>query len=177
MKPAELYIPHHIDTTNLSADVFLLTAEDNEFEKSNYLGFIQNSNFRFSLDSTVVQITSPHFCSNCIATYGRQYREVPKRYLIARADKKQSDGTLVVEFIFIYQERSCIKVHNICSYPYHSSCFYTQMIEGQCVKNEFKITKYIPVKFIGDKRVSITFESVSGWKINCSGYDYVSIVD
>ena len=51
------------------------------------------------------------------------------------------------------------------------------MIEGQCVKNDFKITKYIPVKFIGDKRVSITFESVPGWKINCSGYDYVSIVD
>ena len=51
------------------------------------------------------------------------------------------------------------------------------MIEGQCVKNDFKITKYIPVKFTGDKRVSITFESVPGWKINCSGYDYVSIVD
>ena len=52
------------------------------------------------------------------------------------------------------------------------------MIEGQCAKNGFKITKYIPVKFIGDKRVSITFESVPGsWKINRSGYDYVSIVN
>ena len=110
MKLAELYIPHHIDTTNLSADVLLLTAEDYEFEKSNHLNFIRNLNFQFSLDSTVVQITSPHFCSNCIATYGAQYKEVPKRYLIARADKKQPDGTLVVEFIFIYQERNCKKV-------------------------------------------------------------------
>ena len=116
MKPAELYIPHHIDTTKSGADVFLLTAEDYEFEKSNYLSFIQNSNFQFSLYSTVVQITSPHSCSNCIATYSRQYRKAPKRYLIARADKKQSDGTLVVEFIFIYQERSCKKVRYVCSY-------------------------------------------------------------
>ena len=113
MKPAELYIPHHIDTTKSGADVFLLTAEDYEFEKSNYLGFIQNSNFRFSLDSTVVQITSSQFCSNCMATYGRQHREVPKRYLIARADKKQPDGTLVVEFIFIYQQISCKKVRYV----------------------------------------------------------------
>ena len=49
------------------------------------------------------------------------------------------------------------------------------MIEEQCVKNDFKITKYIPVKFIGDKRVSITFESVPGWKINHSKYDHVSV--
>ena len=51
------------------------------------------------------------------------------------------------------------------------------MIEGQCVKNDFKITKYIPVKFISKKHVSITFESVPGWKIIRSGHDYVSTVD
>ena len=113
LKPAELYIPHHIDTTKSGADVFLLTSEDYEFEKSNYLSFIQNSKFRFSLDSTVVQITSSQFCSNCIATYGRHYREVPKRYYIARADKKQPDGTLVVEFIFIYQQIHCKKVRYV----------------------------------------------------------------
>ena len=109
MKPAELYIPHHIDTTkmperDINDNIFLLTAEDVHW---NGLNFTQNSKIDVEINSLFAKIAATHFCSNCIATYGEKYREIPKRYSIARADKVDEEGTLIVEFIFIYQENGC----------------------------------------------------------------------
>ena len=107
MKPAELYIPHHIDTTKMSErdindNIFLLTAEDWDFT--------QNSEIDVEINSLLAKIATTHFCSNCIATYGEKYREIPKRYSIARADKVDEHRTLIVEFIFIYQQNGCKRV-------------------------------------------------------------------
>ena len=109
MKPAELYIPHHIDTTNMSErdNLFLLTAEDVLWD---CLNFTQNSTIDVEINSLFAKIATTHFCSNCIATYGEKYREIPKRYSIARADKVNEHRTLIVEFIFIYQQIGCKKV-------------------------------------------------------------------
>ena len=109
MKPVELYIPHHIDTTNMSErdNLFLLTAEDVLWD---CLNFTQNSTINVEINSLFAKIATTHFCSNCIATYGKKYREIPKRYSIARADKVDDEGILTVEFIFIYQENGCKKV-------------------------------------------------------------------
>ena len=111
-KPAELYIPHHINTTNMSErdindNIILLTAEDVHQE---YLNFTQNSEINVAINLSFAKIATAHFCSICIATYGKKYREIPKRYSIARADKVNEHGTLIVEFIFIYQQIGCKKV-------------------------------------------------------------------
>ena len=112
MKPAELYIPHHIDTTNMFErdNLFLLTAEDALWD---CLNFTQNSTIDVEINSSFAKIATTHFCFNCIATYGEKYREIPKRYSIARADKVDEEGTLIVEFIFIYQEDDCQKVSSV----------------------------------------------------------------
>ena len=118
MKPAELYIPHHIDTTKISErdNLFLLTAED---VHQDCLNFTQNSTINVEINSLFAKIATTHFCSNCIATNGKKYREIPKKYSIARADKVDEEGTLIVEFIFIYQENGCRKVSFIFIIIYH----------------------------------------------------------
>ena len=109
MKPAKLYIPHHIDTTKMPErdNLFLLTAED---VHQGCLNFTQNSEIDVEINSLFAKIATTHFCSNCIATNGKKYREIPKRYSIARADKIDDEGILTVQFIFIYQENGCKKV-------------------------------------------------------------------
>ena len=115
MKPAELYIPHHIDTTkmperDINDNIFLLTAED---VHRDYLNFTQNSTINVEINSLFAKIATTHFCSNCIATYRKKYREIPKRYSIARADMVDEEGTLIVEFIFIYQGGYCQTVSSV----------------------------------------------------------------
>ena len=113
---AELYMPHHIDTTHMSdlavgRQLLLLTAEDGEYIKKGHFSFKHNLTFQVKVDSTVAKITASHFCSNCIATYGRNHRTIPKRYLIARADKKEQNNTThLVDFTFLYAQRGCSKV-------------------------------------------------------------------
>ena len=112
IKPAELYIPHHIDVSNMkdtNNQLYLLTADDESFKRNSMFTFKQNYEYQVTIDSTLVKILAPHFCSNCIATKGNTYREIPKKYLIARADKREDD-TLFVKFSFLYQQKGCMKV-------------------------------------------------------------------
>ena len=112
MKPAELYIPHHIDVSNMevpSNQLYLLTADDETFLRNSVFTFKLNNECRVTIESNLVKILTSHFCSNCIATKGQTYSELPKRYLIARADKREDD-TLFVDYIFLYQESGCVKV-------------------------------------------------------------------
>ena len=112
IKPAELYIPHHIDVSNMkdtNNQLYLLTADDESFRSDKIFTFKQNHEFQVTILSTLVKYVAPHFCSTCIATKGSTYREIPKKYLIARADKREDD-TLFVEFIFLYQQKGCMKV-------------------------------------------------------------------
>ena len=167
MKPAELYIPHHIDTTNMSErdindDIFLLAAEDLHQE---CLNFTQNSTIDVEVNSLFAKIATTHFCSNCIATYGKKYKELPKRYSIARAHKVEEDGTLIVEFIFIYQENGCKMVSLIIINN-------TQMIEKQCKDSGFTVKEYKEYLPFGqesqDKGVSLLPlepNPVKGWTI------------
>ena len=111
-KPAELYIPHHIDVSNMedpSDQLYLLTADDETFLRNSVFTFKLNSEYQVTIESNLVKILTSHFCSNCIAAKGHIYSELPKRYLIARADKRKDD-TLFVDYIFLYQEKGCVQV-------------------------------------------------------------------
>ena len=112
-KPAELYIPHHIDVSNMedpSDQLYLLTADDETFLRNSVFTFKLNSEYQVTIESNLVKILTSHFCSNCIATNGQTYSELPKRYLIARADKNYENEVLYVEFCLLYQQTTCMKV-------------------------------------------------------------------
>ena len=107
-KPAELYIPHHIDTMheeNIKEKLVLLTAED-----ENPFNFQKNIDIQLTINPTMVKINTLHFCSNCVAK-GNQCTELPNRYLIVDAYKKDPvGGDLFADFAVIYQQPKCKKV-------------------------------------------------------------------
>ena len=112
IKPAELYIPHHIDVCSMKAPnnpLFLLTADDECFEREKTFLFKRNDKCQMNIESTLVKIVTSHFCCNCIATKGYMYREIPKKYLIAEAQKKEYND-LCVDICLLYQQPGCIKV-------------------------------------------------------------------
>ncbi|XP_019853891.1 PREDICTED: uncharacterized protein LOC109583131 [Amphimedon queenslandica] len=162
-KSAELYIPHHIA---ISSEVNLqqftvLTARDDDC--SDVITFQESYGIQVQVSPGLFKILSSHFCSNCVAIQKRKYKSIPRRYLIARADKKNG-RELLVQFIFLCQQKGCKKV-----------------VEEQCAKEGFKISFYEPVTFTGDGQVSLSFEphSVPGWKREEVGFskDYISIQD
>ena len=112
IKPAELYIPHHIDVSNMedcNNQLYLLTADDESFRRNKIFTFKQNYEYQITIESALIKVLAPHFCSNCIATKGSTFKEIPKKYLIARADKREDD-TLFIEFSFLYKQKGCMKV-------------------------------------------------------------------
>ena len=112
MKPAELYIPHHIDVSNMmhpENELCLLTADDEFFIRNGMFAFKPIHENQVIIESTLVKIVALHFCSNCVATTSNSHRKIPKRYLIARADKKVDDDVFV-DFSILYQQPGCMKV-------------------------------------------------------------------
>ena len=107
IKPAELYIPHHIDVSNMKDNqLYLLTADDESFKRDNVFTFKQNHEYQVIIESTLVKVLGFRFCSNCIATN----KEIPKRYFIDRADKILDDGTVLVDFCLLYRQPCCREV-------------------------------------------------------------------
>ena len=118
IKPAELYIPHHIDVSNVkdpNSQLVLLTADEKSFIRDNVFTFKQCHEHEVTIESTLVKVVTHCLSSNCIAIKSNTYRDIPKRYLIARADKKEDD-VLFVEFSFIYQQKVFKKVSLIYIY-------------------------------------------------------------
>uniref|UniRef100_A0A1X7UGG2 Death domain-containing protein n=1 Tax=Amphimedon queenslandica TaxID=400682 RepID=A0A1X7UGG2_AMPQE len=164
-KSAELYIPHDVaisSDTNLQ-QFTVLTAHDDDC--SDVISFQENCGSQAESTSglQIFKILSPHFCSNCIAAQKGEYKFIPRRYLIARADKKNG-RELSVQFIFLCQQEGC-----------------TEVVEDQCAKEGFNILSYEPVTFTGDGQVSLSFEphSVPGWKRKEVGFskDHISSED
>ena len=112
LKPAELYIPHHIDVSNLvdpENQLYLLTADDECFIRNGTFAFKQNHENQVIIESTLVKLLASHFCSNSVAARSNSQGKIPKKYLIAQADKKVDD-VVFVEFSFLYRQPGCMKV-------------------------------------------------------------------
>ena len=115
IKPAELYIPHHIDVSNMkdaNNQLYLLTADDESFRRNSMFTFKQNYEYQVTIESNLVKVVAPHFCSNCIATKGRTYKEIPKTYFMVQAEKRQEDSVFV-DFVLLYAQQGCKKVSHI----------------------------------------------------------------
>ena len=112
-KCAELYIPHDVVISSSEANLqqfTILTAHDDD--RSDIISFQENYKSQLQVASglQIFNILSPHFCSNCVAVQKRMYKTIPRRYLIARADKKIGSRELLVQFIFLCQQKGCKKV-------------------------------------------------------------------
>ena len=103
MKPAELYLPHHINTETTKTNLFPLTANDETF--------IKEKKFLFTIsDKVEIEIIDPelfktccyHFCSHCIAVRKIDYDKIQKQYKIVRAEK-QEGATLNADFCIFYR--------------------------------------------------------------------------
>ena len=113
IKPAELYIPHHIDISNMEEhnnQLYLLTADDESFLRDEVFTFKCNQEIKMTIESTLANFRPPHFCSNCIGTKDQAYREIPKRYLIAQAERRLSDCSLLVDLCFLFEQEMCKEV-------------------------------------------------------------------
>ena len=112
-KPAELYIPHHIDVSNMkdsNNQLYLLTADDELFLREKVFTFENNLEIEIIVQSMLAKFCPPHFCSNCIAIKRQAYRETPKRYLIAKAERRLPDYSLLVDLCFLFEQKICKEV-------------------------------------------------------------------
>ena len=109
-KCAELYIPHDVAlSSEINVQQFtVLTADDNDC--FDIINFQENNGSQFQVTSQLFEIFSPHFCSNCVAVQKQKYKSIPRRYLIARADKKNGSRELLIDFIFLCRQKGCKKV-------------------------------------------------------------------
>ena len=114
IKPAEIYVPHHIDVSNMSCpyhQLYLLKANDDSFIMDNVFAFKQTNEYKINIQSRLVKIYGTHFCSLCCAVNKLEYDKIPKQYLIIRADKTLNEGhTLLVDFCLLYRQKICKEV-------------------------------------------------------------------
>ena len=126
-KPAELYLPHHIDVSNmehLTSQLYLLTADDESFLKDKMFTFKHNQEIKMTIESMLVKFCPLHFCSNCIAVKGRAYTEIPKRYLIAKVEERLPDHSLSIDLCFLFEQKICKEVcDSLIVYTYKKYAF------------------------------------------------------
>ena len=126
-KCAELYLSHDvvISSEGNLQQFTILTAHDDDC--SDVLSFHENyrSQVQVAPGLKNFKISSPHFCSNCVAVQKRMYKTIPRRYLIARADKKNGSRELLVEFIFLCQQKGCKKV--LSAYTVNNPIIYSHI--------------------------------------------------
>ena len=99
-KPAELYIPHYVDSSDEDKmKLCLITTKENpDVFRTEKLPEV-------SFSPTLVRILTTHFCSLCAAA------ENPprKRFYLLYAEKEIDDGSLYVDICILYSVR-CLQV-------------------------------------------------------------------
>ena len=90
--------------------LYLLTADDELFLREKVFTFESNLEIKIIVESMLAKFCPPHFCSNCIAIKRQAYRETPKRYLIAKAERRLPDYSLLVDLCFLFEQKICKEV-------------------------------------------------------------------
>lgn len=110
IKPAELYLPHHIyiEQPETKSELVLLTADD-KFDGDKLL-FSVNNNLIMEVESTLCKMYCCHFCSSCAAVKKTSYNGFRKRYMLAVAKKQEDDKTLLVHFCIFPSQPKCAEV-------------------------------------------------------------------
>ena len=103
-KPAELYLPHHVDDTDpvTRSKLTFLTADDSS-------KFFRPDSRKFVTEHGLCRISCQHFCSSCVALNMTEDKNVKKQYTMVRAEKKESHA-LLVHFCIYPRQPACKKV-------------------------------------------------------------------
>lgn len=109
MKPAELHLPHYIDTTDPKCQLTLLRADDSMLHNEDELSFCENNEHAMEIESQLCKIFCHHFCSLCVAMKSEEYKNALKISMIIMAEKRDQMKQFNEFCIFPYQE-SCKKV-------------------------------------------------------------------
>ena len=114
IKPAELYLPHHIyiECPETKSELVLLTAED-KFDEDKLL-FFANNKHKMEVESTLCKTYCHHFCSSCVAVDEASYNDLQKQCMLAVAKKKEDDMTLLVHFCISPLQPNCREVFYKC---------------------------------------------------------------
>ena len=111
MKPAELYLPHHINTeTTKKNQLFPLTANDETFINEQSFLFTISDKVEIEIDPELFKTCCYHFCSHCIAARKSDYDKIQKQFKIGRAEK-QEGATLYVDFCIYYHYCKQVNLH------------------------------------------------------------------
>ena len=110
IKPAELYLPHHIyiEQPETKSELVLLTADD-KFDGDKLLFFVNNKH-KMEVESTLCKTYCHHFCSSCVAVDEALYNGFQKHYMLAVAKKQKNDTTLLMHFCIFPLQLKCKKV-------------------------------------------------------------------
>lgn len=110
IKPAELYLPHHIyiEQPETKSELVLLTADD-KFDGDKLL-FSVNNNLIMEVESTLCKMYCRHFCSSCAAVKKASYNGFQKQYMLAVAKKQKNYMTLLVHFCICPSQPKCTEV-------------------------------------------------------------------
>uniref|UniRef100_A0A1X7USI1 Death domain-containing protein n=1 Tax=Amphimedon queenslandica TaxID=400682 RepID=A0A1X7USI1_AMPQE len=111
MKPAELYLPHHVDVTTQSSKskLALLTADDETFYRKGVFMFTSNDDSEIKVEAALCKIYCNHFCSHCFGVNKIAYEDTDKKCQLAVA-KKPNDATLLVHVCICPFQPACKKV-------------------------------------------------------------------
>ena len=112
MKPAELYLPHHVDVTTQSSKskLVLLTADDEAFFRKGSFMFGSTDKSKMEVEAALCKIYCNHFCSHCVGVDKIAYEDTDKQCMLAVAKKQEDDITLLVHFCIFPFQPACKKV-------------------------------------------------------------------
>ncbi|XP_019854976.1 PREDICTED: uncharacterized protein LOC109583907 [Amphimedon queenslandica] len=152
MKPAELYLPHHIDVTNQTSksNLVLLNADDETFYRKGSFMFTSVDDTEMEVEAALCKIYCNHFCSHCAGVDKRTYKDTDKQCQLAVATKKEDDVTVSVHF---------------CILPFQPAC--KKVVLEQYKERNFTLTFSKPMKFADGGNISLEFdpdEKILGWE-------------
>lgn len=130
-KLAELYFPHDIIISSEADSHQLTVLKANDNECSSTIIFQQNNNTKVMVepDSQIFKIDCLHFCSNCVAIHKKKYKSIARQYLLARAEKRMGTKELLIEFIFLCQQKGCKKVKYSYIFQHRNLIFYNRLLK------------------------------------------------
>ena len=118
IKPAELYLPHHIyiERPKTKSELVLLTAND-KFDGDELLFSVSNNLIMEVVSTSLCKTYCHHFCSSCAAVKTASYNNIQKQYMLAVAKKHENDMTLLIHFcIFPLQPKYKKVLYNVYNY-------------------------------------------------------------
>ena len=171
MKPAELYLPHHVNDNDSAtkSKLTLLTASDESFPKLSFQ--VAGEDFIMEVQSGLCRIKCYHFCSNCVAINMTEDKMIRKIYMIAMA-MKQEDNLLTYQFCIFPSQMACKKVCNkVLMYMYTLYNYYIQLVEEQCSKSGLTLNCFECIEF-NNGQITVDFDpdQVAGWKRDQDGF-------